>query len=154
MSQDLSPYPQCLEPIDCCLWIYMSSRAPLVRELKPELEASYRADALSSWQSPEGRAWLEDAAWALGAPWCPPALVFQSTRPRSGRAELWLLVAVHGEEAEKLGCRVSAGCGEEGTWTQSCHLLATRLQAKLRWESSLKLCHCAGRNAQFTRLQR
>lgn len=24
------------------------------------------------------------------------------------------LVAVHGEEAEKLGCRVSAGCGEEG----------------------------------------
>lgn len=79
-----------------------------------KLEVSCRADALSSWQSPEGRAWLEDAARALGAPWCTPAHVFQSTQPRSGRPELWLLVTVRGEEAEKLGCRVSAAVVRRG----------------------------------------
>lgn len=142
MSQDWPPYPHCLEATDLLsldLHVLQSSSRQGTEALTGSLLQSRCTELLAK---PRMQSLAGGCSRGAQCTWCTPAHVFWSTRPRSGRPEFWLLDAVHGEEVEKVGCRVSAGCGEEGTWTQSCHLLATRLQAKLWWESSLKLCHC------------
>lgn len=108
---------------------------------------SCRADAQSSWQSPEGRVWLEEAVGssvhlAAQQPTCLGAHGQQVGDQSSCRRARW--------RGGEIGMQGLCWLWWGGTWTQSCHLLATGLQAKLRWELSQELCHCAGRNAQLS----
>lgn len=141
------------KPQICCPWMYMFPRAPLVSAAKAEQRVSRRADALSFQQSPASRAWPEGTASAPGAPRRAPAHVVEHVA-KKWETEFWPLVARRSEEAANLGRKVFAGCGEEGAWTRSCHLLATRLTAKPGWEPQLKLCRCVERNAHFRGPQR